>query len=124
MGGLMRMFSGRGRGRSRGGESQVSGANISGQSIRISADIRTNSVLVTANEDNITLVEEVILKLDGEIANAAKLKRYNLTYADANEVARVITDLFSTQSPQQRSTNRGRGRGFPFAFGGGGGGEQ
>lgn len=112
MGQFMRMFSGGGGGRG-GGEGGAQGANpkaLASEMVRITAEPRTNSIIVTATEDNMKVIEDLILKLDDRSAGATKLKLYALRFADATTAAKLINDLFA-EAPSNSQQSRGGGGG-------------
>ncbi|HEX7897668.1 MAG TPA: secretin N-terminal domain-containing protein [Planctomycetota bacterium] len=112
MGQFMRMFSG-GGGRG-GGEGGGAGGNnpkaLASEMVRITAEPRTNSIIVSATEDNVKIIEELIVKLDDRSAGATKLKLYALRFADATTAAKVINDLFA-EAPSNSQASRGGGGG-------------
>lgn len=120
LGNIMRMFGGGG---DRGGDRGGSGASpqpraLAHEMVRITAEPRTNSVIVSATDDNIKLIEDLIRKLDDKTAAAIRLKLYPLRYADATAAAKLLNDLFQTPGGQQGGNRQG---GFvPFWMGGGG----
>src|SRR5687767_6595313 len=75
MGQFMRMFGG-GGGRGGGEGGGASGNNpkaLASEMVRITAEPRTNSIIVSATEDNVKIIEDLILKLDDRSAGATKL---------------------------------------------------
>ena len=107
MGGLFEMF----RGRSSSSRSSGPSARaLAHEMVRITPEQRTNSVIVSATEDNITIIEELIKQLDDTSAAAVRLKIYPLSYADATDAAKLITDLFSEKG-QTSSSSSGSSRG-------------
>jgi general secretion pathway protein D len=133
MSNIWRMFGGGGGGGGRGERGGEGGGGggapnpkaLAYEMVRITAEVRTNSVIVSATEDNMKIIEDLIIRLDDKSAAAIKLKLYALHYADATGVAKLVNDLFSetpTNSQGQRGTgNRGGGM-MPMWMGGGGGG--
>ncbi len=101
MSGFMRMFGGGDRDGGRGGGSSgMPGGGpqpraLAHEMVRITAEPRTNSVIVSATEDNMKLIEQLVLSLDDKTAGATKLKMYSLRYGDATSAAKLINDLFS-----------------------------
>src|SRR6185295_4710544 len=92
--------------------------------VRITAEVRTNSVIVSATEDNMKIIEDLVLRLDDKTASAIKLKLYVLRYADSTGVAKLVNDLFAetpTNSQGGRG-NRGGGGMMPMWMGPGMGG--
>src|SRR4029079_13747322 len=127
MSNIMRMFGGGGGG-GRGERGEGGGAPspraLAHEMVRITAEVRTNSVIVSATEDNMKIIEDLVLRLDDKSAAAIKLKLYALRFADATGVAKLVNDLFAetpTNSQGQRGGNRGGG-GMPVWMGAGMGG--
>ena len=91
--------------------------------VRITAEVRTNSVIVSATDDNMKIIEDLILRLDDKSATAIKLKLYALRFADATTVAKLVNDLFAETPTNSSSGSRGggnRGGGMmPVWMGGG-----
>lgn len=94
------MFGQRGGGRQPENQVQATAADI----IRIVPDVRTNSIIVTAIEENIKMVEELIKQLDSDLTDAIKFKTYPLRYADANEVATKVQNVLG----EEQATTRGQ----------------
>src|SRR5262245_2200008 len=125
MSNIWRMFGGggggRGEGRGEGGGGGPSGRALAHEMVRITAEVRTNSVIVSATDDNMKIIEDLINRLDDKSASAIKLKLYALRYADATGVAKLVNDLFAetpTNSSQQGRSGRGNGM-LPVWMGGG-----
>jgi len=130
MSNIFRMFGGGGGGRGGGGEGGQgpSPRALAHEMVRITAEVRTNSVIVSATEDNMKIIEDLILRLDDKSASAIKLKLYALRFADATGVAKLVNDLFAETPTNSSSQNRGgggRGGQLPIWMnpGGGGGGQ-
>jgi len=85
----------------------------------LTANQGSNALVLTATQTDIRRMAELIQALDTSISEISKLKVYGLKYADAEEVARVITEVFQARS---RTTRTGddrmqrlfSGRGGPF----------
>lgn len=102
----MQMFRG-------GGGSTSSPTTPASDVIKIVPDVRTNSIMLAATEDNLKMIEKVVADLDNDTMATLKFVTYPLKYADSREVASVITSLFTESastgptargmSPQQRS---------------------
>jgi len=79
--------------------------------IRFNADPRTNSLMVTASEQSMPLVEELIRMLDRPSTAISEIKVFPLRNADASSAATLLQELFSTtggtQGNQQNRTNQG-----------------
>jgi len=130
MSNIWRMFGGGGGGRGErgeGGGGGPSGRALAHEMVRITAEVRTNSVIVSATDDNMKIIEDLILRLDDKGASAIKLKLYALRYADATGVAKLVNDLFAETPTNSNQQNRGGGRGggmIPVWMGGGQPGQQ
>jgi general secretion pathway protein D len=109
-------------------------ATTSAVQVTAAADSRANTVVVTGPEAILTIVEDVVKKLDQPQSNVADVRVFHLQYADASNTAQLINDVFgqsrtSSSSRSARSSTMqnqqiqfgvgGRGGGF-----GGGGGQQ
>ncbi|UCD51145.1 MAG: hypothetical protein JSW27_00660, partial [Phycisphaerales bacterium] len=112
---MMGMRGGGDRGRGRGGrEEQPEGApNVQ---VVAAADERTNSVVVSGPADTLGVVAEVIEALDSRTAEVADVKVFHLEYADADNVAELINEVFGQDRRSSRSRSSGRDA-FPMAFG-------
>jgi type II secretion system protein D len=105
---LFRMMGGGGR----GGGGEAGGPQtraLAHEMVRITAEGRTNSVIVSATDDNLKIIEDLIARLDDKSAAAVKMKLYALRYADATGVAKLVNDLFS-ETPTNSSSAQGQGR--------------
>ncbi len=116
------MGGGGGGGRGGGGEGGASGPSpraLAHEMVRITAEPRTNSVIVSATDDNMKIIEELIVRLDDKTAAAIKLKHYPLRFADATSVAKLVNEVFSDTPTNQNQQGRGgRGGQAPFWMGG------
>jgi type II secretion system protein D len=131
MSNIWRMFGGGGGGREGRGGGEGGGPQgraLAHEMVRITAEVRTNSVIVSATDDNLKIIEDLIFRLDDKSAAAIKLKLYALRFADATGVAKLVNDLFSETPTNTGSGNRGGGGGrggmmLPVWMGGGAGGQ-
>ncbi len=106
-GDMMRnMFGGGGRGG--GGDQGPTAKTLASEMLRITADIRTNSIICTTTTENIKIIETVVGQLDKESAEAVRLKLYPLRYADAKSVADLVTSIFTDDQKQAQQAQRGR----------------
>jgi general secretion pathway protein D len=83
--------------------------------VSIVADTETNTILVSASQENIKLIEELITKLDIELTDQPETRIFTLEYADSTEVADELNQVFestTSQSSRSRQTAFGFGRGF------------
>ena len=120
-------------GSSRGGDRTSSGNSEARQAashVVAVADERTNSLVVSAPDEFIPTIEEVVNKIDRNVDDVTEIAVFHLDHADAQETAQILTDLFSDQDEQNQASVRfGGGRGSFFGGstrggGRGGGGTQ
>lgn len=104
---------GDGRSRSSGGSSGLSEARQAVSHVVAEADERTNSLVVSAPDEIIPLIEEVVKQIDRNIDAVTEIEVFRLQHADAVETAQVLTDLFDDQEEENRAGFR-FGRGFGF----------
>ena len=79
--------------------------------INVSADSRTNRLIISGTKDRIGMVLDVIKDLDVDTEPEVKAKFFNLKYADADTVADQLNNLF--EQPQGSTANQSN-RGFSF----------
>lgn len=72
------------------------------EQIRLTPDLRTNSVMVSAPPAIMALIEEVIRDLDAETSGDREIDRYRLENADAQQMALLLRDLFNLQQQGDR----------------------
>jgi general secretion pathway protein D len=98
----------------------------------VAADARTNSVVVTATEDNHKIVAEVVKELDKEVKYEASTFVFPLANARADQMAQLLQQAFGTRQGTNNRSNVGTGfnrtnqnnnnnRNRTNPFGGGGG---
>jgi general secretion pathway protein D len=101
--------------------------------VTAAADSRANTVVVTGPEAILTVVEDVVKKLDQPQSNVADVKVFHLQYADASNTAQLINEVFgqSRTSSSSRSARSSTMQNQQIQFGvggrggfGGGGGQQ
>lgn len=73
--------------------------------IRFNADPRTNSLLVTASEQSMPLVEELIRMLDRPSSALAEIKVFTLKNADAINAVALLEELFNSSGTQGQNQN-------------------
>jgi len=77
------------------------------EGVLITPDPRTNSLIVSAPLDYMTLLEQLIARLDASLAQAAKIRVFNLKNADARQMSTILTTLFRLQrSPTQAANDQ------------------
>jgi len=111
-------FFGRG-GSDRGRESSSSqSGRMSSAKITAVADERSNSLVVTASEEQMVLVRELVNRIDVDVDDVAELRVFRLRHADPQETADQLTTLFPDPTQQNNSSRSGfRSFGFFGGFG-------
>ena len=125
LGGIAAMFGGGGQG-GPGGAASASQSEARQAASRIVAvsDEQSNSLIVSAPEDLIPSITEVVEKLDTSIDAVTETRIFRLQHADATELAETLTKIYgdtSSSSSQNRNGQRnqgGRNGGFGGPFGG------
>ncbi len=90
--------------------SQVSGGIVRTGEVRIAADTRANALVVAATKENLALIKQLVAELDKDYMPPVKVRVFELKYADATQVADMLSRMVQTTAPQQR--------GFGFFFAG------
>ncbi len=80
----------------------------------VSANEDSNSLIITDTSANVHRIAKVIRALDSAETSAAKVEVFPLKYADATDAARLITQIFQSQS--QRDSRGGPRPPFSFFF--------
>ncbi|NBV24345.1 MAG: hypothetical protein EBS05_20805 [Proteobacteria bacterium] len=110
---------GGGAGGSRGGD----GGRVSTPKVVASADELSNSLIVSAPEEQMTIVEDLVKQVDVPVEDIAEIRVFKLKYANAQDTADMLKNLFpDLSSPSSGGNNNNRGGfrgGFFGAFGGG-----
>ncbi len=90
------------------------------------ADSQTNTVVVTGPDNILDVVAQVVERLDAQIPTLADVKVFHLEYADAQDTAELINEVFgeSRTSSQSSSRNSQQNQRVQFGFGGRGGQQQ
>jgi general secretion pathway protein D len=94
--------------------------------IAAAADSQTNTVVVTGPDNLLEIVAQVVKNLDTQLPNVADVKVFHLEYADAQDTADLINEVFGesrTSSQTSRSSSQQNRqvqfmRGGPGGFGG------
>ena len=90
-------------------------------SATIASNDNSNAVVLTDTQANIHRIAEIIHALDSQVSSISVIRVYTLRYADAKELADVITQLF--EPTEAKNARQQPNQGFPF-FGGNRGGQQ
>jgi len=94
--------------------------------VTAAADSRTNTIVVTGPDSILDVVADVIKNLDSQIPTVADVKVFHLEYADAQDTAELINEVFGesrTSSQTTRSTGQ-QNQAISFRGFGGRGGQQ
>ncbi len=119
-------FGGRGGNPGGGAASGSSGSSrVSAPRVVAVADERSNSLVVSAPVEQMSLVEELVQQVDTNVEDITELRVFRLKNADPQEMADVLASLF----PDPTTSNNQSSRGGQLRFGGGpfggfGGGRQ
>jgi len=99
------------------GQPEASGSTQAGRvaapKVVAAADDRSNSLIVSASEEQMAAIEDLVSKVDVNVDDITELRVFRLLYADPQETADLLTSLFP-DTTQQNSNNRGGFRGFMF----------
>ena len=68
--------------------------------IRVTPDSHANSLIVTASEQSMDLIEALILNLDRPTNTVSEIKVFTLEHADANQMVQQLNILFNGQTQQ------------------------
>lgn len=84
----------------------------------MTAYARSNTLIITASSAKVRRLAEIVKQLDTPISDLIKVEVFPLQYADATELAKVITELFekprdtTSAAERERAMRRRFGRGF------------
>lgn len=65
------------------------------ESIALTPDVRTNTIIVRAPRDSMDMIEQMIRDLDQSSVGSKNIRIFKLNNADATAMAEIITDLFN-----------------------------
>ena len=121
---FQRFVGGGGGGGASGGASGASGGRVSTPKVVASADELSNSLIVSAPEDQISIIEDLVKQVDVPVDDVTEIRAFKLKYANATETADMLKNLFPDQSAansNNRNNTGGRGGFFGGGFQPGGG---
>jgi len=98
------MFGGGGRG-GQGNQQQETSSLLT---VSAAADSRTNSVVVTGPAETLDVVADMIKNVDTQLATMADVKVYHLEYADAQDTAELVNEVFGESGSSSTSTSSGQ----------------
>ncbi len=85
----------------------------------LSANESSNSLILTDTQANIRRIVEIVQAVDQSISSVTDVEVFRLQFADAQDTARLIEDVFQESGPSEAET---LGRSIQQRFGGGRGG--
>jgi type II secretory pathway component GspD/PulD (secretin) len=111
------MFGRGGFGRGGGGDqgNSSSGGRATAYQVTAVADERTNAVVVSAPEEMLPTIEDLIKQIDQTIDQICEIRVFPLRYAEAQTMAQLINDVFQSQQNQNSSSRNGNSSG-PMGF--------
>ena len=68
------------------------------EGVLVTADTRTNSLVVSAPVDSLPLLEQIIAKLDATSPRVAQINVFPLVNADARQMGRIVSEVFRLQA--------------------------
>lgn len=74
----------------------------------MTAHARSNTLIITASSANIKRLAEIVKQLDTPISELIKVEMFSLQYADATDLAEVITELFEKPRDTTSAAERER----------------
>jgi type II secretory pathway component GspD/PulD (secretin) len=111
---------GRGGGGAGGGGAGSEGGGANARVVAV-ADERTNSLVVSANEDTMPLIEKIIKEIDVSSTDVTELRVFHLSNADPMEMADIFSQLFPDETKTSSDQQNQQGFRFRGGFGGRGG---
>lgn len=113
-------FPGGGGGGGGGGGAGGSGSSSAGgrpgaSRVIASADEYSNSLIVSAPDDVMPTIEEMVSKVDSPVQDITEVRVFKLKYSDPSEMSELLANLFPDDTRSTDSNNRQQ-----FRFGGGG----
>ncbi|MFM1942981.1 MAG: putative ral secretion pathway protein [Verrucomicrobiota bacterium] len=118
---MQQRFNMGGRGGPPGGNSSASSeARNAASRVVAVADEYTNALVVSAPDELLPTIEQIVQQLDTNIADVTEVRVFRLEHADAAELAQLINDLYYDQSNTSSSSRGGMRGGAPAFFGRGG----
>jgi len=99
-------FGGRGGGTGEGDSEEQDGARAAATRVTAVADEHSNSVVVNAPQDLMTEISALVAEVDVAVDDMLQLRVFPLRYANAETIAKSVTDLFSTSSANASSRMR------------------
>lgn len=76
--------------------------------IRINSDMRTNSLVISAPEQSLALIEAVVKSLDRPPSAVAEIKVFELARGDATAMAQLLMQIFRSSTNGTNTNNNGQ----------------
>ncbi|MFP4379383.1 MAG: secretin N-terminal domain-containing protein [Candidatus Sumerlaeia bacterium] len=83
---------------SRSSQSQTNERKVQQDEVKAVADVRTNSVVITAASEAMDQISQMIETLDSNPARQKKVHVYTLNNADVENVTEILTEMFGSES--------------------------
>jgi general secretion pathway protein D len=120
--GPMMMFGMGRRGQNAGNSGDSSTRQVT-PTVTAVADTRTNAVVVSAPDEVVPTLDQLVEQIDTSSEMLCEIRVFTLKYAEAQNTAQLINDIFQKdkQTNTSNNANQGFGGGFMRRFMGGGG---
>ncbi len=93
-------------------------ARVSSPKVVAVSDERSNSLVVSAPEEQMTVIKDLVEQVDTNVEDVTELRVFHLKFADPTEMSEVLSGLFPDPTS---SSSQGGNRGGQIRFGGFGG---
>ena len=97
-----------------GSDTGSSGGRPGAARVAAVADERSNSLVVSAPDDLMPTIEELVKSVDVNVEDATEVRVFRLKYADPQEMADLLSGLFPDQTGTQTTQGGRFGRFFNF----------
>lgn len=77
------------------GQSEMEVSTAIRETINLTPDLRTNTIIVSAPKEAMSMIERMIRDLDGSNIGAQRLRIFKLTNADAEATSEILRELFN-----------------------------
>lgn len=105
---MQQFFRGQG-GPNRGNQQTATpSGRVSTPRVVATADERSNSLVVSAPEDHMPVIEDLVREVDTDIEEITEVRVFRLQFADAQETANLLTELFPDTTTSNNQNNRNR----------------
>lgn len=101
-----------------GGGGSTGSGRVATPKVVAVADERSNALVVSAPEDQMLLIADLVEQVDVNVDDVTELRVFRLRFSDPQEMSELITELFPDPTSSQ---NQGRGQVRFGGFGGPGG---